>query len=135
MTCAAFAAVDARIMTPAFANVLVFWTPVTRATIVTSPLTACRAKWKLSLEPHMVPAPRSVKTPLANVALPATPVAPTSWFVHGLGRPPPPPAAVVNVHVSDVPIMFGFTGVAFERETTFQKYCVPPCSGNDGVNE
>src|SRR5438445_11604787 len=36
------------------------------------------------------PAPLTVNVPTAYDALPASPVAPTSWLVHGAGTVPPP---------------------------------------------
>ena len=43
--------------------------------------------------------------------------------------------AVENDQMDEVAIMFGASGVALVRETTFQKYVVPPCSGAGGVHE
>src|SRR5262245_50881764 len=115
MTCAALAAVDARIMMPAFANVLVFWMLARRVTTVTSPLIDWRTKWKLSLVPQMVPAPPTVNVPFAKDALPGTPVAPTSWSVHGAGSDPPPPPPAVTVTLSNVDVLSVF--VATEQTT------------------
>src|SRR5947209_20498198 len=35
------------------------------------------------------PEPATVKVPLENVAVPGAPTLPTSWSVHGLGKPVP----------------------------------------------
>jgi hypothetical protein len=77
--CAALPARLSRIMTPAFAPAAVPPTPVTRATISTSPPTRWLTKWKPSPKPAMsLPAALTVNVPLSCVAPPATPASPTS---------------------------------------------------------
>src|SRR5580765_2398180 len=86
ITWAEFAAVDARNITPALANGFVFWMLPTRTTICASPAIGCVTAWKASAVPQMSePAPRTVYTPLAYVALPPSPTVPMSWLVHGAG--------------------------------------------------
>src|SRR5438876_1175893 len=78
-TCAAFAAADSRIITPAFANGCVFARLTNRATNCPSPLSGWFTYWNPSLVPQMsAPAPRTVNVPAPYDALPACPVAPTS---------------------------------------------------------
>src|SRR4051812_210249 len=63
------------------------------------------------------PAPATVNAPFAYDALPASPVEPTSWWVHGVGRAADA-AAVVNDQTGPVvlpPLFFA---------TTCQKYVV-----------
>src|SRR5262252_936346 len=93
---------ESRIITPAFANVFVGVVLVTRATIsacvsgysskrVPESLNAWLTNWNASLVPQMsAPAPRTVNTPAAYDALPARPVAPTSWLAQYAGSVEPP---------------------------------------------
>src|SRR5712671_4750813 len=66
---------------------------------------------------------------LSTGAVP-TPVAPVDGVgeVGAAGGPPAVPA-VVNDQTDDVAIIVGAKGVALVRDTIFQKYVVPPCSG------
>jgi hypothetical protein len=68
-----------RSITPAFAYVLVFNRLLTRTTICASPGMGWSTDWKASVVPQMsAPAPRTVSTPLVDVALPASPTVPMS---------------------------------------------------------
>src|SRR5215472_2602290 len=97
ITCFDPAAVVSRNITPALAYTAVFWVDVRRATISPSPSSGVEAKWNESAVPQISePAPLTVKTPLANVAVPARPVWPTSWLVQPRGR------AAVTVTLSNV---------------------------------
>ena len=56
-----------------------------RATTVRSPLTGWFTKLNVSEVPQIVPAPLTVMVPFNAEALPAAPVAPTSWSTQGVG--------------------------------------------------
>ena len=86
-TCFELAASDSRISTPAFAQPFVFWIPVTRATIVPSPVSLCPAKRNESaVPPTAVPPPATVKVPPPKPASPGVLVAPTSADAQPAGR-------------------------------------------------
>jgi hypothetical protein len=77
--CAAFAAVEARIITPILVHTFDPEMDATRAVIVPSPESARCAKWNASAVPHTsAPAPRTVYVPPLALADPAMPTAPMS---------------------------------------------------------
>ena len=139
ITWAAVAESDSRIMTPAFAHACVFCSDVTRATTWTLPFIGWKTYRNASLVPQIsAPDPLTVNVPFDAEALPAMPVEPTSCVVHGDGSVPlgggggggggggfAAVPAVVNDQIGDVPTSDGFTGVAFVRAITLQKYVVP----------
>src|SRR5438067_6002674 len=75
-------------MIPAFANVFVFCSAVTRATISPDPPGGWwYTKRNASAVSQMsAPDPEMVNVPPENVALPGRPAAPTSVVAHGAGR-------------------------------------------------
>src|SRR6185503_12257997 len=87
--CGESAVSRSRIMTPAFTHACTFSTDATRATMSTSPEIGCHAYSKASAVPQTsAPPPLTVNVPLVEVALPATPTAPTSCAFQGSGTPP-----------------------------------------------
>src|SRR5262249_29483452 len=81
---------------------------------------------------YVVPTPPSDQPSVGDVP---TPVAPSDGvgLVGAAGGPAGP--AGVKAHAGDTRTSDAFTGVAFVRETTFHRYCVPVCSGVVGVHE
>src|SRR5690242_8145956 len=111
VTCGDPADVASRSVTPAFDVVLPFCTLVTRPVICTLPPSCWLTNWNASAVPPMsAPAPFTVNVFIAYDAEPATPTAPTSWFVHGHGSDPPP---VVNRQ----------TGLAVVPAAAFETIC------------
>ena len=72
---------------PALANMCVYVSSTTRATIVALPPTGCVTASNASADPHMsAPAPVTEKTSSVAVALPERPTAPTSCCDQPTGK-------------------------------------------------
>src|ERR1022692_3936232 len=87
-------------MTPALGCAPVLATPVTRASMVPSPVKSLLAKLNWSNVPQMsAPAPFTAHMPVFVfiAALPGTPGEPTSWSLHSGGKPAVDPGTVSKV--------------------------------------